>query len=86
MNTYLSLWVNIITTQTAKKIFYNKTKNKGTNMSLDEIREELEISGVEMEHVSKLIRICKRFGFNAKEMDERLLKWGYNKVFTIYDE
>jgi len=55
-------------------------------MSLDEIREELEISGVEMEHVSKLIRICKRFGFNAKEMDERLLKWGYNKVFTIYDE
>jgi len=55
-------------------------------MTIEEIQEELEISGVEMEHVSKLIRICKRFGFDPKEMDERLLKWGYPKVFTIYDE
>ena len=55
-------------------------------MTLEEIREELEISGVEMEHVSKLIRICKRDGFDAVELDKRLLKWGYNKVFTIYDD
>lgn len=55
-------------------------------MTLEEIREELEISGVEMEHVSKLIRICKRFGFDPKDLDEKLVKWGYNKIFTIYDE
>lgn len=55
-------------------------------MTIEEIQEELEISGVEMEHVSKLVRMCKRFGFDAKEMDIRLLKWGYPKVFTIYDD
>lgn len=55
-------------------------------MNLEEIKEELEINGVAMEHVSKLVRICKRFGFDAKEMDERLIKWGYAKIFTIYDE
>jgi len=62
------------------------TSKKDHSMTIEEIQEELEISGVEMEHVSKLIRICKRFGFDPKEMDERLLKWGYPKVFTIYDE
>ena len=55
-------------------------------MTLEEIREELEIAGVAIEHVSKLIRICKRFGFDPKVLDEKLLKWGYSKVFTIYDE
>ena len=55
-------------------------------MTLEEIREELEISGVAMEHVAKLVRISKRFGFDAKEMDKRLLNWGYAKVFTIYDD
>lgn len=55
-------------------------------MSLDEIREELEMSGVAMEHVSKLIRMCKRDGFDPKELDKRLESWGYYKVFTIYDD
>jgi len=55
-------------------------------MTLEEIQKELEISGVAMEHVSKLVRICKRFGFDPKELDKRLLSWGYAKVFTIYDD
>ena len=55
-------------------------------MTLEEIKEELEISGVAMEHVSKLVRICKRFGFDPKEMDKRLLTWGYGEVFTIFDD
>jgi hypothetical protein len=55
-------------------------------MTLKEIQNELEISGVAMEHVSKLVRICKRFGYDPKELDKRLLNWGYAKVFTIYDE
>lgn len=55
-------------------------------MDLDEVQLELEMAGVEMEHVSKLIRICKNFGFDPKVLDEKLLKWGYNKVFTIYDD
>lgn len=55
-------------------------------MTLEEIQNELEVSGVAMEHVSKLVRICKRFGFDSKELDTRLLKWGYAKIFTIYDD
>lgn len=31
-------------------------------MTLQEIQNELKISGVTMEYVSKLVRICKRFG------------------------
>jgi len=55
-------------------------------MTLKEIQNELEISGVAMEHVSKLVRICKRFEYDSKELDKRLLSWGYAKVFTIYDD
>lgn len=55
-------------------------------MTIEAVREELEISGVDMEHVSKLVRICKRFGFDPVELDKRLLMWGYNKVFTLYDD
>ena len=55
-------------------------------MSPEEVKEELEISGVAMEHVSKLVRICKRFGYDPKELDKRLITWGYPKVFTIYDD
>lgn len=48
-------------------------------MSLDEIRNELEISGVAMEHVSKLIRMCKRDGFNSKELDIHLQTLGLSQ-------
>ncbi len=55
-------------------------------MTFEEIQNELEVSGVAMEHVSKLVRICKRFGYDPKELDKRLLSWGYAKIFTIYDD
>jgi hypothetical protein len=55
-------------------------------MTLQEIQEELEVAGVAMEHVSKLVRMCKNFGFDPKELDKRLQTWGYAKIFTIYDE
>ena len=55
-------------------------------MSLEEIRMELEIAGLGMEHVDKLVRICENHGFDAATMDKRLQSWGYAKIFTIYDE
>lgn len=55
-------------------------------MTLEEIQNELEISGVSMEHVSKLIRVCKRFGYDPKQLDKTLMLWGYAKIFTIYDD
>jgi len=55
-------------------------------MSLEEIRMELEIAGVGMEHVSKLVRICENHGVDMPTLDKRLQSWGYEKVFTIYDE
>jgi len=55
-------------------------------MTLQEIQNELEISGVEMEHVSKLVRISKRFGYDPKKLDKQLILWGYAKIFTIYDD
>ena len=55
-------------------------------MSLEEIRMELEIAGLGMEHVDKLVRICENHGFDATTMDKRLQSWGYAKIFTIYDE
>lgn len=55
-------------------------------MTLEEIQMELEVAGVGMEHVSKLVRVCKRFGFDPVVMDKRLQTMGYAKIFTIYDE
>lgn len=55
-------------------------------MSLEEIRMELEVAGVGMEHVDKLVRICENHGFDAVTIDKRLQSWGYAKIFTIYDE
>jgi len=55
-------------------------------MSLEDIRNELEIAGVGMEHVDKLLRICEFHGFDAQTIDKRLQNWGYEKIFTIYDE
>lgn len=55
-------------------------------MTLEEIQLELEVAGVSMEHVAKLIRITKRFGFDPKDLDIKLQNWGYQKIFTIYDD
>lgn len=55
-------------------------------MSLEEIKNELEVAGVGMEHVDKLVRICEFHGFDAVTMDKRLQSWGYEKIFTIYDD
>ena len=55
-------------------------------MSLEEIQNELEISGVAMEHVSKLVRVSKRYGYDPKRLDKTLVLWGYAKIFTIYDD
>ena len=55
-------------------------------MSLEEIRNELEVAGVGMEHIDKLVRISEFHGFDAQALDKRLQLWGYPKVFTIYDE
>lgn len=55
-------------------------------MSLEEIRAELEVAGVGMEHVDKLVRICEFHGFDAVTLDKRLQSWGYAKVFTLFDE
>lgn len=55
-------------------------------MSLEEIRNELEVAGVGMEHVDKLVRICEFHGFDPATIDKRLQSWGYEKIFTIYDD
>jgi len=55
-------------------------------MTLEELQYELEISGVEMEHVSKLVRMCKRFGYDPKKLDKQLVLWGYAQIFTIYED
>ena len=55
-------------------------------MSLEDVRTELEVAGVGMEHVDKLVRICEFHGFDAATMDKRLQMWGYEKIFTLFDE
>lgn len=55
-------------------------------MTLEEIKYELEISGVAMEHVSKLVRVSKTYGYDPKKLDQTLSLWGYAKIFTIYDD
>jgi len=55
-------------------------------MLLEEVRMELEISGVEKEQVNKLVRLCENYGYDAATLDKRLQSWGYAKIFTIYDE
>jgi len=55
-------------------------------MSIDEIRMELELAGVSLDKINKLISFCKNNGFDAVAMDKKLNSMGYEKVFTIYDD
>ena len=54
--------------------------------NLEEIKFELELVGLSMGQITKLINAVKRDGFNPKEMDRKLIAMGYSPIFTIYDE
>lgn len=55
-------------------------------MTIEEIKMELELAGVSLDKINKLIAFCKANGFDAAVMDKKLNLMGYEKVFTIYDD
>ncbi len=55
-------------------------------MSLEEIAYELELAGVRFDEQRMLLSAIKRFGFDPKALDAKLIALGYAPVFTIYDE
>ncbi|CAA6807007.1 MAG: Unknown protein [uncultured Sulfurovum sp.] len=55
-------------------------------MDLEEIKFELELVGLSMGQITKLINAVKRDGFDPKEMDRKLIAMGYAPTFTIYDD
>jgi hypothetical protein len=55
-------------------------------MDLEEIKFELELVGLSMGQITKMMNAVKRDGFDAKEMDRKLIAMGYSPVFTIYDD
>ena len=55
-------------------------------MTIEEIRMELELAGVSLDKINKLIAFCKTNGFDAAAMDKKLNLMGFEKVFTIYDD
>ena len=61
------------------------TEQIETDMTLDEIAFELELSGVPRDKMNKLMISIKRDGFNPKAIDKKLEVMGFTPVFTIYD-
>ncbi|HFU76173.1 MAG TPA: hypothetical protein ENK66_08005 [Arcobacter sp.] len=55
-------------------------------MDLEEIKFELELVGLSMGQITKMMNAVKRDGFDAKEMDRKLVAMGYSPTFTIYDD
>jgi len=55
-------------------------------MTLEEIAFELELAGLRLEEQRMLLSSVKRSGFDAKQLDRKLIAMGYAPVFTIYDD
>ena len=55
-------------------------------VDLEEIAYELELAGVSMAEQRMLLSAIKKFGFDPKEMDKKLIALEYAPIFTIYDE
>lgn len=55
-------------------------------MDIEEIKFELELTGLSIGQITKLINAVKRDGFDAKQMDRKLIAMGYAPIFTIYDD
>ncbi|CAA6814268.1 MAG: Unknown protein [uncultured Sulfurovum sp.] len=55
-------------------------------MDIEEIKFELELTGLSIGQITKLINAVKRDGFDPKQMDRKLIAMGYSPIFTIYDD
>lgn len=55
-------------------------------MELEEIRFELELTGMSLGQITKVISSIKRDGFDAKLLDKKLIGMGFAPIFTIYDD
>ena len=55
-------------------------------MTREEIAFELELAGLSREQQNKLLSAIDRGGFNAKELDRKLVLMGFEPVFSIYDD
>jgi hypothetical protein len=57
-----------------------------TQEVLDDIQFELELIGVPLSQQLKILTAVREGGFDPKAIDEKLVKMGFNPVFTIYDD
>jgi hypothetical protein len=57
-----------------------------TQEVLDDIQFELELIGVPLAQQLKILTAVREGGFDPKAIDEKLVKMGFNPVFTIYDD
>lgn len=55
-------------------------------MILDEIAYELKLAGLSFDERHMIMSAIKRFGFDPKALDKKLIALGYAPIFTIYDE
>ncbi len=55
-------------------------------LTAEEVEQELEFAGLSRAQIMKILSWCQTYGYNAVELDRKLVNMGYEKVFTIYDE
>jgi hypothetical protein len=53
---------------------------------LDDIEYELELIGVPLSQQLKILTAVREGGYDPKAIDDKLVKMGFNPVFTIYDD
>ncbi|QFR49482.1 hypothetical protein FJR48_06955 [Sulfurimonas lithotrophica] len=56
-------------------------------MNISDMVFDMELAGVDAEHIAGIVELCKNKGFSSEMVDEELIKLGYPKIFTIeYDD
>lgn len=55
-------------------------------LTAEEVEQELEFAGLSRAQITKILSWCQTYGYNAAELDRKLVNMGFEKVFTIYDD
>lgn len=55
-------------------------------MTLEDIRLEMRVNGVEEEDLAQIMAVCKSKGYGAETLDEELEKLGYRRIFSVDED
>lgn len=55
-------------------------------MKISDYILEMELNGVDSATIAEIIELCKDKGFNKDDIDDELVRRGYDRVFIVNDD